>query len=575
MKKYILNHKFLLSLSLIFVIVISIVEAYQAILFKTIVDTAAGTYSYEISTLILFSILFLAAVFLSETLSKASNAALNAAVMRDYKQSIIKSFLNIDTQSKLSSSELISILNNDIKVIEDNYLNSIINIAKDIFLFIVSLYLLLRINIYLTLAIIIFGWLPVVIPQLFNKRNQALKGKYLENLERHVNHVKEIAQGFELIKGFNIEDKIFNIFSGINKETEHSKFKSDSFMGFQGAISLVSGFSIFFINIIIATVFVMRGDITIGAMIAAVQLMNYIVNPLISISMYVTKIKSVSKVITNIQERILNKSNSNQGEKEFSFHNKLEIEDLSYSYDNREEVISNINYVFEKGKKYAIVGESGCGKSTLLKILMNQIDNYQGKIKIDDNDIKSFDPSSYYNKVTLIQQNVFMFKDTIKNNICLYNDFPEKKFNKVIKQSGLLKTISLHEKGIDTIVGEGKVQLSGGELNRIAIARALIKDAEILLVDEATSALDKVTAYEIEKTLTNLDKTLIAITHQMDETILDKYDEILVMKDGKIVESGNFKQLLDNESHFYFMYNSKMHDNEIPINFTKEALDFL
>jgi len=575
MKKYILFYKFLLSLSLIFVIVISIVEAYQAILFKTIVDTAAGTYSYEISTLILFSILFLAAVFLSETLSKASNAALNAAVMRDYKQSIIKSFLNIDTQSKLSSSELISILNNDIKVIEDNYLNSIINIAKDIFLFIVSLYLLLRINIYLTLAIIIFGWLPVVIPQLFNKRNQALKGKYLENLERHVNHVKEIAQGFELIKGFNIEDKIFNIFSGINKETEHSKFKSDSFMGFQGAISLVSGFSIFFINIIIATVFVMRGDITIGAMIAAVQLMNYIVNPLISISMYVTKIKSVSKVITNIQERILNKSNSNQGEKEFSFHNKLEIEDLSYSYDNREEVISNINYVFEKGKKYAIVGESGCGKSTLLKILMNQIDNYQGKIKIDDNDIKSFDPSSYYNKVTLIQQNVFMFKDTIKNNICLYNDFPEKKFNKVIKQSGLLKTISLHEKGIDTIVGEGKVQLSGGELNRIAIARALIKDAEILLVDEATSALDKVTAYEIEKTLTNLDKTLIAITHQMDETILDKYDEILVMKDGKIVESGNFKQLLDNESHFYFMYNSKMHDNEIPINFTKEALDFL
>ncbi|NMR85276.1 ABC transporter ATP-binding protein, partial [Vibrio parahaemolyticus] len=136
----------------------------------------------------------------------------------DYKQSIIKSFLSIDTQSKLSSSELFSILNNDIKVIEDNYLNSIINIAKDIFLFIISLYLLLRINIYLTLSIFIFGWLPVVIPQLSNKRNQALKGKYLENLERHVNHVKEIAQGFELIKGFNIEDKIFNIFSGINKE---------------------------------------------------------------------------------------------------------------------------------------------------------------------------------------------------------------------------------------------------------------------------------------------------------------------------------------------------------------------
>ncbi|WP_350344336.1 ABC transporter ATP-binding protein [Proteinivorax tanatarense] len=571
MKKYIQNHKLLLTSSVILVIFISITEAFQAILFQTIVDTATRNYNLGISTLAMYTIIFLIAVFVFESLSKISNAALNTSVMKDYKYSIINSFLSADNKSKLTSSELISIMNNDVKVIEDSYLNNLINIAKDLFLFVISLFLLFRINIYLTLSILVFGWVPIIVPQLFTKKNQFLKGKHLENLEKSVNKIKEIAQGFEVIKGFNIEKKIASIFSTINKEAEQAKFKSDAFKGVLGAISIVSGFLMFFVNVLIATYFVIQGDITIGQMMAAIQLMNYIVNPLISLSRYFTEIKSVSKVISNIQDKILNNNSiSSLGKNEFSFNNNIEIKGLTYSYDNRDEVISNINYEFEKGKKYAIVGESGCGKTTFLKILMNQINDYQGEINIDDIEIKEIDPKSYYKKVTLVQQNVFMFKDTLKNNICLYNECTDEELSKAIRQSGLAKTIRLHEAGVETLVGEGKVELSGGELKRVAIARALIKDADIILVDEATSALDKITAHEIEKTLINLDSTMIAITHQMDETTLSKYDEILAMKDGKIVERGNLKELLDNKGHFYNIYNKKINDLKDEIDFALE-----
>lgn len=556
MKKNILNHKLLILVNIVFVVAVSVVEALQAILFKTIVDTATGTLSYNIATLAVYSILFLLSVFIFETSSKVSSAALNKAVMIDYKQSIIESFIGSDSQKRVTSSELISLLNNDIKVIEDNYLKSIISIFKDVLLFIVSLFLLLRINIYLTLVIIAFGWIPVVIPQLFIKKNQALKGKYLEDLERFVNRIKEIAQGFEVIKGFNIEEKVCTVTLKDNSDAEISKFKSDAFDGFQGAISIVSGFAIFFMNLLISGYFVMKGNITVGSMIAAVQLMNYIVNPLISISMYVTKIKSVDKVIEKIQEKLINNNIQDvmQGNKEFKLKNIISIEGLTYSYEDQKDVISNISMKLEKGKKYAIVGESGCGKTTLLKILMNQITDYQGEIIFDDENIRSFDPKSYYKKVTLIQQNVFMFRDTLKNNICLYNDCTEEQLNKALKQSGLTKTVSMHQEGLDTIVGEGGVELSGGELKRVAIARALIRESEILLVDEATSALDKVMASEIESTLINLDATILAITHQLDENILSKYNEILVMKDGKITESGNLEKLIENKGYFYYMF---------------------
>ncbi|MGB9781109.1 ABC transporter transmembrane domain-containing protein, partial [Caldanaerobacter sp.] len=350
-KKYILKYKFLILVNAILIIFVSALKALQAILFKIIVDTSVGNLNYSISTLIWYSVGFLIAVFTAETLSKAASAAFNKKVLIDYKQSIIESFIN-SRRRKITSSELISLLSNDVRMIENNYLTSLINIIEDVLLFIVSLYLILRINIYLTIVIFIFGWVPVIVPQLFTKINQELKGQYLKKLERFTNRIKEMSQGFEVIKAFNIENKILNMASKDNKDAEMAGYKSDAFQGFQGALSIVSGFAMFFVNILVATYLVLRGYITVGSMIAAVQLMNYIVNPLISASVYATKIKSVEKIADKIQKEVIDvsKEEVSQGDKPFEFKNSIEIKNLTFSYDGKRNALSNINIKLDKGK---------------------------------------------------------------------------------------------------------------------------------------------------------------------------------------------------------------------------------
>ncbi|MDP9751564.1 ABC-type multidrug transport system fused ATPase/permease subunit, partial [Thermoanaerobacter pentosaceus] len=169
-------------------------------------------------------------------MSKAASAAFNKKVLIDYKQSIIESFIN-SRRRKITSSELISLLSNDVRMIENNYLTSLISIMENILLFVVSLYLILRINVYLTIVIFIFGWVPVIVPQFFTKINQELKGQYLKKLERFTTRIKEMAQGFEVIKAFNIENKILNMALKDNKDAEMAGYKSDAFQGFQGALS--------------------------------------------------------------------------------------------------------------------------------------------------------------------------------------------------------------------------------------------------------------------------------------------------------------------------------------------------
>lgn len=558
MIKFILRHKLLLGINILFIIAISITEALQAILFQTVVDTVTGNLKYTISSLTIMSILFLLSVFFLETGSKVSAAALNKKVILDYKENMVKGFLTSSFKKKISNSEFISLINNDVKLIEENYIKSFICIAKDILLFVMSLFLLLRINIYLTIVIVLIGWLPIFIPLLLNKKNQRLKETYSKNLEIFLEKIREVSQGFEVIKSFNIEHKITNLIYADNTNLENAKFKSSSFEGMLRATSIVTGFTMFFINLLISGYFVLKGDITIGSMIAAVQLMNYIVNPLVSISQYTTRIKSVSKLIYKIEEKLLNKINTidnhNLITEPINFEKSITIENLSYSYDNVRETLTNINLKIEKGKKYALVGESGCGKTTLLKILLNEINDYTGKVTIDNIDIQQIHPKILYDNITFIHQKIFMFKDTIKNNICLYNNFSDEQINLSIKQAGLSKTIQKHTNGYNTLIGEDGISLSGGEVQRVAIARSLIKNSQILLVDEATSALDNLTARAIENSLINLNQTVLSITHQLDKDILNKYDEIIVMKDGKIIEIGTFNDLVNRKGYFYYMY---------------------
>ena len=216
-------------------------------------------------------------------------------------------------------------------------------------------------------------------------------------------------------------------------------------------------------------------------------------------------------------------------------------------------MLRDITAAFEKGKSYAIVGASGSGKTTLLNLLMGACRDYEGALTIDGKELRGFSAESLYDRISLIGQHVFIFDDTIRANITMFADFPKGRVDRAIGLAGLDAVI--RERGEDSLCGENGVNLSGGERQRISIARSLLKGADVLLVDEATSALDNETARHVSDAILNLrGLTRIVVTHRLDGTLLARYDEILMLKNGALCEQGAFPELMEKKGQFYALF---------------------
>ena len=195
---------------------------------------------------------------------------------------------------------------------------------------------------------------------------------------------------------------------------------------------------------------------------------------------------------------------------------------------------------------------SGSGKSTLLNLLLRFYDVTSGYISIDNQDLQAISAESLYNLMTIVQQDVYIFDDTLKANITLSQSFTEDDIKKAVQQSGLESYILENELGLQALCGENGSNLSGGQKQRVSIARALIRKTPILLLDEATSSLDNQVTTEIESSILNIQNlTALVVTHKLNENILKKYDRILFVKDGVIVEDGSFNNLMDRKGEFY------------------------
>lgn len=233
-----------------------------------------------------------------------------------------------------------------------------------------------------------------------------------------------------------------------------------------------------------------------------------------------------------------------------NFNSSIEIRNLSFSYHSSKQILKNISANFKLGEKYAIVGTSGSGKTTLLNLLMKSSDDYTGKILFDGVELKDISYDSLLNIVSVIHQNVFVFNDSIYNNITLYKEVSDTEFDFVVQRSGLSQLIDYH--GKDFSCGANGMNLSGGEKQRISIARALLRNTPILLLDEATSSLDEKNTYGIMNSIFDMsDVTALVVTHRLDESILKKYNKIFVLNHGNIVETGTFDELIELKGLLY------------------------
>lgn len=452
-----------------------------------------------------------------------------------------------------ASAKLISAFSNDLATIEGNYLGGTLSLILTVMLFIGAAVASLYIEWKLALPILIIASICILLSLKYGER---LVDKEKETSDQNMNfvaQVKDLLNGFIVIKSFKAEKEVLHIFKQKNISLEETKqdrrVTSDTVTIYSDISSIVVNTLIFALGFI----FALRGMMSIGKVIAFIQLGNYILEPVRSLAPLISNRNAAIKLIERISDEIEKTEEKRQGIILEDFKDSIEFQNLNFAYAQDKIVLENVNLCFEKGKSYAIVGGSGSGKSTLLKLLLGYNEGYQGNILIDGIQIRDINLDSLYDKISIIQQDVFLFDRSIKDNITMFSDFNENKVRQAIEKSGLSSLIE--EKGEDYSCGEGGKNLSGGEKQRVSIARCLVRETPIILMDEATAALDSNTALMVESRILEIDNlTRIIVTHRFEEAIMKKYDGIYVMNKGTVIENGSFEELMKKRGYFYSLY---------------------
>ena len=553
MKQLTKYHKKSFYTFMIFNILVPLTNIAFAYSIKIIIDSGMSQNREALTQAILIGAIV---IFIYASLNFISLRLRNKLVrqiMSRYKNKVFESILDRDYRefSKEKSGKFISILTENMKKIEQDYLHQYFNISKNISLMFFSLVAMFIGNWFLTLLVIIASVIPMIISGLIGQKSASLQNSSMIADQKYLAKVKDILAGFLVIKSFNVKEAIGQDYKNESEKLDEIYFIKGKFDVLSNVISQLSGMIVFLVAFGGGMYLVFGGHTTIGSVTAIVQLVNFVVMPLNEIGMGMSKFREGQATLNSFEVKDVIELQT--GKTKEYFDDVISFSNVDFSYPNAEEkIFNNLSLQIKKGEKIAIVGMSGSGKSTLLNLLLRFYDVTSGYISIDNQDLQAISAESLYNLMTIVQQDVYIFDDTLKANITLSQSFTEDDIKKAVQQSGLESYILENELGLQTSCGENGSNLSGGERQRLSIARALIRKTPILLLDEATSSLDNKVTTEIENSILEIqDLTVLVVTHKLNKSMLKKYNRILFMKNGVIVEDGSFDNLMDRKGEFY------------------------
>ena len=553
MKQLTKYHKKSFYTFMIFNILVPLTNIAFAYSIKIIIDSGMSQNREALTQAILIGAIV---IFIYASLNFISLRLRNRLVRKiisRYKNKVFQSILDRDYRefSKEKSGKFISILTENMKKIEQDYLHQYFNISKNISLMIFSLVAMFIGNWFLTLLVIIASIIPMMISGFIGQKSASLQNSSMIADQKYLANVKDILAGFLVIKSFNVKEVIGQDYKNESKKLDEIYFIKGKFDVLSNVISQLSGMIVFLVAFGGGMYLVFGGHTTIGSVTAIVQLVNFVVMPLNEIGMGMSKFREGQATLNSFEVKDVIELQT--GKTKEYFDDVISFSNVDFSYPNAEEkIFNNLSLQIKKGEKIAIVGMSGSGKSTLLNLLLRFYDVTSGYISIDNQDLQAISAESLYNLMTIVQQDVYIFDDTLKANITLSQSFTEDDIKKAVQQSGLESYLLENELGLQTLCGENGSNLSGGERQRLSIARALIRKTPILLLDEATSSLDNKVTTEIENSILEIqDLTVLVVTHKLNKSMLKKYNRILFMKNGVIVEDGSFDNLMDRKGEFY------------------------
>ena len=557
MKRLLKENKLLFAVTLLLSTAVSVAYVFIAVILQKVTDTAVSGDMDSFRSVVIMSVAYLIGMGVVSLVYSLLSKLLVCRVVRQLRSHVFAGILRRNTQDFMSvnTADYMSAVTNDIKLIEDNGVQPLLLIVYNAVMFITAVTMLFLINITIGLCLIGCLVLMFTIPSLFGKALQRRQDAVSKKLSAFTVKVKDILSGYEVIKAYDMDEHVKADYEHRNNDAAAARFRADKLTAANESVSEVLAYMTIFSGFFIGAYMILQGSISAGILLALIQLSSSFVNPLMLIMDGMPKIQGIKPVLSRLETIMDYKDVAFEGSQIPTFEKSIQLDNVGFSYDEKRSVLKDVALELQKNKKYAVVGPSGSGKSTLIRLLTGTYADYDGSISFDGQELKLLDVKKLRGMISVIHQNVYMFSDSIRENICLHRSYSNSEIDNALMLSGVNLFLRGTSDGLDSFVGENGNNLSGGQRQRIAVARALIQKTPILVLDEGTASIDKQTAYSIESSLMGIDDlTLITITHNLDPELLGQYDKIIFIKDGKICETGSLDELLSRRSVFHDFY---------------------
>ena len=535
-------------------IIINFLDLYSVTYYQKILD-AYQFQTLTIVPLITYGVLLLISTILGYIENYPEQQVKNKLYL-DFKLQSLKKMKSIDylEYQKIGTGRLTQKAEDGATASRDIMINFWLKLFRYLLpTAIFSLIFIFRVKKEYVLFVFLGYIIVVIISNLILKKLYKLKESILLNQEFLNKH---------LVRGF-MELVVFRTNKKFDTELKVTKEGIKNIVDGKTKIKLVHEifFTVFalIVNILKVVVLgyaVLKSDLSVGAVVTVISLLGKAYEPIAIFNVEYVDYK-LNKVTVNKYIELLDIKDDealNSGLKLKELGGNVEFKNVSYSYNNEKNIINNLSFKINKNSSVALVGESGSGKSTIIKLIMGLIKYDKGNILIDGKELSKLNLNSFYDNVTYVSQEAPIFDGTLRENLIFDKKIPDEEIIKVLNLVCLDKFYEKLENGLDTELGEKGVRMSGGERQRVALARLFFDDSKIIILDEATSAMDNITEKLVmENVVKQLDnKTLVVIAHRL-ETIKD-VDKIYVLSDGIIQEEGKYNELLDKNGYFTKLY---------------------
>lgn len=435
-------------------------------------------------------------------------------------------------RNKNNVSDNLSFFLNDLKQLEDNYFLHLFKSLGYISTIILTLLFSIQNNFSLTIIFLLFSSITPFLTKLFKNKIELTNKLWTTKNSHFSSSLKDILQGITTLKNYNAEKEYLKKFEEQTKSLEKSNETRKNSLALSNSVVTVIAYLFMYLPIGIGMAYVVQGKLPLSSFIAVQYSSSWIVNSFLGLSQSLNTVNSTGDIRRKVESLLSTKEKPVTNKLRGNKIKTIEFKDVSFSYENKD-IFNKLNFCINLGEKVLIQGPSGSGKSTFLKLITKEVVPTKGHIYINGEDIIKIETKELLENMAIVTQDVMIFNTSILENITLGKEFEKTEIEVAIKSAGLEDVVDHY--GLDYQVGEEGQVLSGGQLKRIEIARAVLFNKPILLIDEGNAGLDEKTAIDINNMLSKLNKMVIDIEHYVPKLTLPNYDQRYVVNEENLV----------------------------------------